>query len=298
MLPRAHQLSAPAASQDTVSFRLLLELTKPRITVLSLATTAVGLVLAPGRPPPGLVIAVLLGTWLIVGSASTLNMYLERDIDGKMSRTRRRPLPSKQLRPEVALWFGVLLGLLGLPLLALGANLLTGLLGAIALYVYVLLYTPMKQRTYNALFVGAVPGAMPALLGWTAGTGSISAAGLGLFGVVFFWQIPHFLAISLFRRDDYRAAGLQVLPNVHGEGATRWTITVALVLQLVTTLLLVPLGLGGGIYLVGATLLGGAMLSWGIVGLVRSGGDAWARKLFVISVIYLPLLFALFIPKN
>src|SRR5262249_25840568 len=116
---------------------------------------------------------------------------------------------------------------------------------------------------------------------------------LALFGVVFFWQIPHFLAIALFRRDDYLAAGLQVLPNVHGELVTRWAIVAGLILQLLVTLTLVPLGLGGSIYLVGALLLGGAMLGWGVFGLLRHGDAAWARELFALSVIYLPLLFTL-----
>ena len=286
-------MPTPALAADAPSLRLLVALTKPRIAVLSVATALVGLALAPGRPSPGVVVAVLLGTSLIVGSANTLNMYLERDIDAKMARTRRRPLPSGSMRPEVALWFGILQGLLGLPILALGANLLTGLLGAIALFLYVLVYTPLKQRSVHALFVGAVPGAMPPLLGWTAGTGSLSLVGLSLFGVLYFWQIPHFLAISMFRRGEYRAAGLKVMPNEHGDAATLWTITFALVLQFVATLTLVPAGPGGGMYLVGASLLGWLMLAWAIYGFVRSGDDAWARRLFAISVCFLPLLLAL-----
>jgi protoheme IX farnesyltransferase len=273
----------------------LLALTKPRITLLSVGTAAVGLELAPGRAPLGVVVAVLAGVGLIVGSANTLNMYLEREIDGKMARTCRRPLPSGRLRPHVALWFGLLQGLVGLPLLALGANLLTGALGALALFLYVLVYTPLKQRSVHALLVGAVPGAIPPLLGWTAGTGALSAGGLALFAVIFFWQIPHFLAIAMFRREDYRAAGLLVMPNEQGEQATRWAIAVGLVLQVLATLALVPLGLGGAVYLAGAALLGALMLGWGGIGLARSGDNAWARHLFLISVGYLPLLFTLLI---
>jgi heme o synthase len=272
---------------------LLASLTKPRITVLSVAIAAVGLVLAPGRAPLGVIVSLVVGTWLIVGSANTLNMYLERDVDGRMARTRRRPLPSGRLRPAVALWFGVLQGLVGVPLLVFGANALTGLLGAVALVLYVLVYTPMKRRSMYALLVGAIPGAMPPLLGWTAGSGTLSAAGLLLFGVIFFWQVPHFLAIALFRRRDYAAAGLKVLPNERGEEATRWSIFVGLVLQVLTTLALVPLGVGGPAYLVGAALLGALMLGWGAVGLFRPGDSAWARRLFVLSVAYLPALFAL-----
>ena len=271
----------------------LLELTKPRITVVSVITAAVGLALAPGRAPIAVVIAVIAGTWLIVGSASTLNMYLERDVDGMMARTRRRPLPSGRLSPAVALWFGVVQGQVGVPILVFGANALTGLLGVVALFTYVLVYTPMKRRSVHALLIGAIPGAMPPLLGWTAGAGSISAGGLLLFGVIFFWQVPHFLAIALFRRRDYVAAGLKVLPNERGEDTTRWAIFAGLVLQVLATLALVPLGVGGPTYLVGATLLGALMLGWGVRGLVGRRDDAWARRLFGISVAYLPALFAL-----
>jgi protoheme IX farnesyltransferase len=275
--------------------RSLVALMKPRITVLSMITTAVGLALAPGEAPPAIWAAVLAGTWLIVGSANTLNMYLERDIDAKMTRTRNRPLPSGRLEPKVALAFGLLQGLVGLPLLGWGANALTGVLGALALFLYVAIYTPMKQRSMHALLVGAVPGAMPPLLGWTGASGALSLGGLLLFGVIFFWQIPHFLAIAMFRREDYRAAGLKVMPNEHGDAATRWTIATAIVLQVLTTLGLIPLGLGGPLYLVGASVLGALMLGWGGLGLVRSAGNVWARRLFFISVGYLPLLFALLV---
>jgi len=289
------ELASAERTGAVLSLRLLLALTKPRIAALSVATAAVGIVLAPGRTPMRLGVAALAGTWLIVGSANTLNMYLERDIDAKMARTRRRPLPSGRMLPWVALWFGVGEGVFGLLILALFANALTGVLGAIALFVYVFVYTPMKQHSVHALLVGAVAGAMPPLLGWTAATNELSAGGVGLFSVLFCWQIPHFLAISMFRREDYRAAGLKVLPNVHGETATRWAIAVGLVFQGIATLALVPLGLGRGAYLAGALVLGAIMLGWAIVGIARSGGNAWARRLFLMSVGFLPLLFAFLI---
>ncbi len=289
------ELVSARGTRVVLSPRLLLALTKPRIAALSVATAAVGLVLAPARAPMCVVVATLVGTWLIVGSANTLNMYVERDIDAKMARTRRRPLPSGRLLPWVALWFGVLQGVLGLLILALFANALTGFLGAIALVVYVFVYTPMKQHSVHALLVGAVAGAMPPLLGWTAATNELSAGGVGLFSVLFFWQIPHFLAIAMFRREDYRGAGLKVMPNVHGENATRWAIAVGVVFQGIATLALIPLGLGRGAYLAGAVVLGSIMLGWAIVGIARSGGNAWARRLFLMSVGFLPLLFALLI---
>jgi protoheme IX farnesyltransferase len=294
-----HRIALPAATtQAKVSnLRLLIALTKPRIALLSVATAAVGLALTPGKAALGVTIAVLAGTGLIVGSANTLNMYLERDVDAKMARTRRRPLPARLLSPKIALLFGILQGLVGLPILALGANALTGLLGAIALFLYVGIYTPLKQRSIHALLVGAIPGAMPPVLGWTAGAGALTSGGLALFAVMFVWQIPHFLAIAMFRREDYRAAGLKVLPNEYGDAATRWTIAIAIVAQVFATLALVPLGLGGPAYLVSAIVLGALMLGWGAVGLVRQAGNAWARRLFVISVGYLPLLFASLVAK-
>src|SRR5262249_51662996 len=198
-----------------------------------------------------------------------------------------------RLRPASALWCGLSQGLVGLPLLPFGATALTGLLGAIALFLYVLVYTPLKRRTVHALLVGAIPGAMPPLLGWTAGSGALSAGGLALFGVIFFWQIPHFISIAMFRRNDYRAAGIKVLPNERGDAVARRTIVFALVLQVLTTLALVPLGLGGATYLVGAVFLNAFMLGWGATGLVYPADNRWARGLFVISVVYLAVLFAL-----
>lgn len=278
-----------------MNVRALIALTKPRILLLSVATAVVGLALAPGTAGFPLILTVIVGTSLLVGSANTLNMYLERDLDAKMARTRRRPLPSGMLVPVVALRFGVAQALIAVPLLTFGANALTGLLGAIALLLYVCVYTPMKQRSMHALVVGAIPGAMPPLLGFSAHTGALTLGALALFGVIFFWQVPHSLAIAMFRGADYKAAGLKVLPIERGEAAARLQIVGYLVLQVLVTLALVPLGLGDGYYLVGAALLGAFMLGWGLYGLARSGGHAWARGLFLVSIAYLPLLFALLV---
>src|SRR5262249_4521012 len=198
-----------------------------------------------------------------------------------------------RLRPASASWFGITQGLVGLPLLTFGANALTGLLGAIALFLYVLVYTPMKRRSVHALLVGAIPGAMPPLLGWTAASGALSAGGIALFGVIFFWQIPHFIAISMFRRNDYRNAGLKVLPNERGDAAARPPITLGLGLRALTPLALVPLGLAGSPSLAGAVSLGALMRGWGAAGLVFPADHAWARGLFVLSVVYLAVLFGL-----
>ncbi|MBI4511672.1 MAG: protoheme IX farnesyltransferase [Deltaproteobacteria bacterium] len=275
------------------SMRELVLLMKPRITLLSVATAATGLWLAPGSPSASLVMLTLVGTLLLVGAASTLNMYFERDVDGLMARTRNRPLPAGRLQPRVAFWFGIGQALVAIPMLALGTNPLTGVLGAFSLLTYVWIYTPLKRKTVLSLPIGAIPGAMPPLLGWTAATAQIELPALLLFAVVFFWQLPHFLAIALFRKGEYVAAGLKIMPAVNGEQATKHAIFVILVLQVLVTLLLVPAGIGGHGYLIGASLLGAIMLSFGYSGLHRPAVDAWARKLFILSVIYLPVLFAL-----
>jgi len=278
-----------------IRIRELITLTKPRISLLSVATTAAGLVLVPGSPDRAVAVYTLIGALLIVGSANTLNMYLEREVDRLMARTRNRPLPAGRLEPGIALWFGVAQALIAVPMLTFGANALTGLLGAIALLIYVLVYTPLKQHTTASLIIGAIPGAMPPLLGWTAASGRLDAAGLALFAVIFFWQVPHFLAIAMFRKGDYVAAGLKVLPAERGEEATRRSIVAYLVLQVAVTLLLVPLGVGGPVYLAGAALLGGLMLALGIAGWMRGSGVRWARGLFLASIAYLPILFGLMV---
>jgi protoheme IX farnesyltransferase len=273
----------------------LIALTKPRISILSVATCAVGLALAHGDAPRALLLYTLVGTLLLVGSANTLNMYLERDVDALMARTRRRPLPAGKLSPAVALWFGVAQAAVAVPLLTFGANPLTGFLGALALILYVLVYTPLKRYTIHALLIGAVPGAMPPLLGWTAASGRLPLAALALFGVIFFWQMPHFIAISMFQADDYRAAKLKVLPLERGDAAARRSIVVYLLLQVLVTLLLVPLGIGHSFYIAGAAVLGAFMLGWGFYGLAQPVGRGWARGLFLMSIAYLPLLLGLMV---
>jgi protoheme IX farnesyltransferase len=269
----------------------LVALAKPRITALVLITTAGGYWLAPVKAGPLVATLTIIGTILIVAGANALNMYLERDIDGRMERTKDRPLPAGRLAPRVALWFGVALSVAAVPILAIGANATTALLAVLANLSYVLAYTPMKQRSHWALLVGAVPGAMPPLLGWTAATGTIGAGGLVLFGILFLWQVPHFLAISIFRREDYARAGLKVMPNTVGLRATKHSIARYLFALLAVSLLLVPLGVEGPRYTVLAGTLGTVFLGWGCWGLRDEAGARWARSLFGISILYLVLLF-------
>jgi protoheme IX farnesyltransferase len=280
--------------------RDLVALTKPRITTLVLATDAAGAILAPGHAGARIQCLSLVGTALIVGAANTLNMWWERDIDAHMSRTRNRPLPAGRLSADVALGFGLALAIVAVPMLFM-VNVATALLGLAALLSYVVVYTPLKRHTHLALLVGAVPGAIPPLLGWATVTGTIGLGGLLLFGVLFLWQIPHFAAITIFRAEDYGRAGLQVVSVQHGERAARHTVALYAVLLVATTMLFVPFGLAGSYYLSAATVLGAAFLALALRGLrvgPRFDTKRWAKHVFAFSVIYLPaLLVALLVAR-
>lgn len=268
----------------------LLALTKPRITVQVVLTACCGLWLAPNSVGPLHAFWLLLGTALVVSSANTINMYIERDIDGRMARTRRRPLPDGRLRPDVALWTGMILGLLSLPVLALGVNPLTALLGLLSFIIYVAIYTPLKQRSPVALIIGAIPGAMPPLMGWTGATGQLSLPGLVLFGIMFCWQIPHFLAITLYRTEELARAGYKVTAASRGRLAAKVDAVLYLAALLPISLLLVPLRVVGKPYLVLAALAGIVYFAWGVFGLRREAGARWARQLFMISLLYITVL--------
>ncbi len=280
----------PASTTATV--RDLVALTKPRITLMVIITTAGGLWLAPSHVPLMTVLATLFATALVVGAANTLNCWLERDVDRHMARTKRRPLPDGRLDPRHALLFGLALGAISVPVLTLAVNPLTGLLAAVALVTYVWIYTPLKQKSPAALLVGSVPGALPPLMGWTAATGELAAPGIVLFGILFLWQLPHFLAISIFRQHEYTKAGIQVVPAVRGNLTAKWHAVLYAGALVPVSLLLVPLGIAGTFYLVVAGLLGAVFFGWAIAGLFARAHNRAARQLFVVSLVYLPLLFA------
>jgi len=270
----------------------LLQLAKPRITALVLFTTASGLWLAPHGLPLRTVIFTLLGTVLIVAAANALNMYLERDSDALMSRTLNRPLPAGRMEPSVALKFGVVLSAISVPLLTFAVGPLPGLLASIALVSYVLLYTPMKRMSATALLVGALPGAIPPLIGWTAATERLDLPGVLLFAVMFLWQVPHFLAITLFRKEEYARAGLLVQPNEPGgERAARMNIVRYTVALVAVSLLFVPIGTAHLAYLIAALVAGLSFLGYGLAGLRDDAGPRWARNLFLLSLLYLPIVF-------
>jgi protoheme IX farnesyltransferase len=271
----------------------LVALVKPRIMIMALLTAAGALRLATGAVSTAHTIWMLAGCALIVGAANTLNMWLERDSDCLMARTKNRPLPQHRLAASTAIIFGGILGALALPTLA-ACGLVPAALGLVALLLYVGAYTPMKQRTHWATWVGAVPGAMPALIGWTAATGRIDLPGLAVFGVLFFWQIPHTHAIAIYRQREYDAAGLKTLPGTHGVAAARAAIATYLVVQVAVSLAPALLGVTGTAYLVTAITLGAVVLVQGFRGL-RTGDAKWARAVFLASIIYLPILFAVMV---
>ena len=286
-------ISRPVEAARPGLARDLLMLGKPHVTVLSVLTGAAGMWLAPGMgsaASPGLTVAALAGLALLVAGAHALNQYLERDVDAMMERTRGRPLPGLRLRPATALVAGLVAAGLALVVLGVFANLLSALLGALALNLYVLVYTPLKRLSPHALLVGAVPGAMPVLIGWTAVEGSLGLPGLALFLVVALWQVPHFVAIALFRREDYARAGIRTVVAVSGEAAAKRQALLYSGWLCAAGLLLPATRAAGWLTLVVVLLAGGAMWLGAARGLRPEAGMRWARRFFRLSLIYLPAL--------
>ena len=278
------------------ALRDLVVLTKPGVTRMCLVTTAGGLALAPASPSWIAIVSAMIGTALAVGGANAFNMWWERGTDRLMARTRTRPLPAGRLAPATALRFAWVLSIASFVILLLGTNLLTAVLAALAIVGYVLVYTPLKYRTPAALVIGAIPGAMPPLLGWTAATGGIEAPGLVLFGILLVWQIPHFLAIALYRKNEYARAGIKVLPLVRGDAIAKIHAVAWAMVLVPLTLLLAPLGVAGDIYTYAAFGLGAGFLGWAFTGLDNAAGPKWARNYFLASLVYLPALtLALFV---
>lgn len=294
--PRAVPTAA-VSREGLAGLRDLFSLTKPRLSGMVCSTAAAGLWLAPVRVSPMRAAAFLLGTAMIVGAANVLNNYLERDVDARMRRTRDRPLPSGRVEPGAALAIGLALPVFAVPLLALAANPLTALLASVALVTYAFVYTPLKRLTTAALLVGAVPGAIPPLMGWTTATGNVSAPGLALFSLLFVWQVPHFLAISLYLKEDYARGGLKVFALVHGERAARIGTAASSALLVPIGVLPSLLGMAGRAYGVAAAALGIALTAAAVSGLrLPAGSTRWARSFFLSTLLYLVLLFiALFL---
>jgi protoheme IX farnesyltransferase len=282
--------SIAAESPSVASLRDVFDLAKPRITSMVVFTTAMGLWLAPGSIGTARTVLLLFGTALLVGSANTLNCWYERETDGLMNRTRHRPLPAGRLDPSVALALGIVGAAFAIPILSFAINPLTALLGAIAHATYVLVYTPLKKVSPWALEVGAIPGAIPPLMGWTAATGTLSLPGWFLFGILFFWQIPHFLAIAIYLEADYRRGGLKVFTVERGPvAAARWLAFYTVTL-IAVSLLAQPLGLAGAAYTSAAVVLGLGFLAFAVRGVTGAVEAAWARRTMLYSIIWLTAL--------
>lgn len=267
-------------------------LTKPRLSGLVLFTAAPGMWLSSHSIDWKTVLFAMVGTAGTVGAANTINCVIERDSDRFMARTAKRPLPMQRLSVVQALLFSAVLAAVSLPMLWLGVNPMTGVLGLVALLSYAFIYTPMKSRTHWAMQVGAFPGALPPLMGWTAATGRIEAPGVALFAILFFWQLPHFIAIALFRKDEYRAAGLTSLPLEKGDDVARLHAVGYVAVLLGVSVVPFFLGVAGWLYLAAALGLGAWFATVAVRGWRQQLGPEWARKLFTTSLMYLTGLFA------
>ena len=295
--PVKHEPAFSTSGRTTAArLKAYYDLTKPRIALLVLIVAVASFYLASPRSIDWLrLVGTILGVGLLAAGIFSLNHYMERDVDILMRRTDRRPLPSKRLSPTEALWFGSILT--GGSILFITA-VLGWLSGALALFTfvsYVFIYTPLKRRTEYHTALGALPGAMPPLLGWAAARGSLDLDAWLLFGILFFWQFPHFLAIEMMYSEDYARAGIRVLPVIEPTWtATTTEVGVSLVLLVGMSLSPFFTGLVGPLYLTGAILSGFFFLVAGAVAFVRRDRKG-ARLLLLASVFYLPVLFGLMV---
>jgi len=268
-----------------------LTLTKPRLNLLVLFTTLAGVYIATPHGVDLVVLAhTLVGTALVAGGAAALNQAWERDTDSQMHRTRTRPLPGGRLQMGESVLFGVALSAVGLVELAFAVNAAATITAALTLLSYVVLYTPLKKRTSLSTIVGAIPGALPPVIGWAAATGTVTGPALVLFGIMFMWQVPHFLAIAWLYREDYARAGLPLLPVIQPDGRSTGRqallYTVALVL---ISLLPAVTGLAGLAFVVVALVLGVGLIAQSAI-FAQDLSRTSARRLFFATIIYLPVL--------
>jgi protoheme IX farnesyltransferase len=272
------------------------ELVKARLTALVLITTLVGFYAGSGGQMDfAKLFNAMAATALLACGAAALNQFLERDLDGRMLRTQNRPLPSGRMQPDTVLLAGAAMVAVGVLYLAITVNLITSFLGALTVASYVFIYTPLKRITTLNTLIGAVPGAIPPLMGWTAATGHISAAGWSLFAILFLWQLPHFMAIAWLYREDYARGGFKMLPIIDPAG--RKTASQALCHSfglIPVSLFPALLGIAGVIYFSGAILLGAAFFFFAIQ-FARGLNAERARHLFIASIVYLPALLGLLV---
>jgi protoheme IX farnesyltransferase len=274
-------------------------LTKPEITFLVVITTAAGFWMGTTAALPEFpwmsFLQSLLGTAFVASGAATLNQLIEWPYDARMRRTARRPLASGRMARSHALWFGIALSLLGVVYLASSTNALAAIVAVLTLVSYLFVYTPLKRITPACILVGAIPGAAPPLIGWAAARGHLDPAAWGLFAIVFLWQFPHFAPIAWMYRDDYANAGYLVLPSAENRSRfVRWQTVVAPAVLLVVGLLPTFSRLSGFAYFGGALVLGGVLLFYSARFAIHKTNVA-ARQLLLVSILYLPAIFALLV---
>jgi protoheme IX farnesyltransferase len=294
---KATTSSLPAAAGAGKSFlSVLCDLVKARLTFLVLLTTAVGYYVGVrGTTDYWLMLHTILGTALVACGASALNQLWEREHDALMRRTADRPLPSGRMQPETVLVFGGVCSMAGLIYLAFAVNLLTSLIGAVTLASYVFIYTPLKRVTWLNTAVGAIPGALPPVMGWTAARDELTGEGWALFAILYFWQIPHFMAIAWLYREEYAQAGFVMLPAVDPDGSRTGRQAVRYTLGLLTVSLTpYVFRLTGPLYLLGALVLGAMFLGAAVLFSCQLTRPR-ARHLFFASILYLPLLLGLMV---
>jgi protoheme IX farnesyltransferase len=271
-------------------------LAKPRLNLLVVASTLVGYAMADGEPLGALRIAgLLLGTGLVAGGASAFNQVIERDLDALMRRTRARPIPDQRLQPIEGVLFGSALTILGALMIAASSNVLAAGVALTTLVTYVAVYTPLKRRSSFGTVIGAIPGALPPIIGWAAASGELPTRAWVLFGIMFFWQLPHFLAIAWMYREDYARAGFPMLPVIEPDGRSTGRQAVVYAAALVP-LSLAPtaMHMTGDAYLAGALALGIAFFAL-TLSFARARAIRDARRVFFGSITYLPLLWILMI---
>jgi len=291
---REAALLTPSASLAALS-RDYLELSKARIVLMVLITTAAGYLVGAPSIAPLILFNTLLGTALVAAGTNALNQYVEREHDAKMNRTRLRPLPDGRIAPRAALVYSAAIAVAGTLWLGFSVNWLTASLGGLTLASYIFIYTPLKRLSTLCTIVGAVPGAIPPLMGWAAATGSISAGGWILFAILFFWQLPHFMAISWIYREDYGRAGFSILSVRDADGAATARAAVLYSLALLgVSVLPALLGLAGVAYVIGAVLAGFVLLAASIAFFFERSNRT-ARRLFMISNLYLMTVMVLLV---
>ena len=292
-LPEHRDAANPLSKQTTFAQRLadVIELTKPRLVVMILITTAAGFYLGVRTFDWLLCLHTLIGAGLTAGGVLGLNQYLERDVDALMKRTQERPIPDGRMGPLTALLIGAALTGSGMLYLTFIVNMLSGFVISLIVVSYLFLYTPLKRKTSLCTLIGAVPGALPPVVGWVAARGTLTGEAWILFAILFLWQLPHSLAIAYIYREDYAKAGFRLLPVIHPDGAsTCRQIVVNCVALLGIGLLPTLYNIAGSLYFFTALLAGVAFLAVGIY-LARTRSVKAARYLLYASLLYLPLVF-------